>query len=73
MRTIINISLPTELAKEVKLIVKKEKYLGLSDFVRELIISFQADQRMISTVEKSFAEYKAGKGKKLNNIRDLVK
>jgi metal-responsive CopG/Arc/MetJ family transcriptional regulator len=71
MREVINISLPKELNREVEKIVKKERYSTKSEFLRELIRERIAEDDLLARIEKSEAEFRAGKGKVLRSLRDL--
>ncbi|HEY4510150.1 MAG TPA: ribbon-helix-helix protein, CopG family [Candidatus Paceibacterota bacterium] len=71
MRTIVNISLPSELDKSVKRLMKKGKYATKSEFLRELIRERLEEEDLLSQVTKSEAEFRAGKGKLLRSLRDL--
>jgi metal-responsive CopG/Arc/MetJ family transcriptional regulator len=71
MRTIINISLPEELLSSVDKMVKKGKYATKSEFLREIIRERIAEDDLMMRIEKSEAEFRAGKGKILRSLRDL--
>ncbi len=71
MRTIINISLPEELLCSVDKMVKKGKYATKSEFLREIIRERIAEDDLLARIEKSEAEFRAGKGKILRSLRDL--
>ena len=71
MREVINISLPKELFREVERVVKKGKYSTRSEFLRELIRERIAEEDLLARIEKSEAEFRAGKGKILRSLRDL--
>lgn len=70
MRTIMNISLPVELAREVKREVKAGKFASTSEFLRHLIRAWNTEQLM-RDIEKSRAEISVGKGKVLRSLKDL--
>ena len=72
MRSVINISLPETLYKEVARSVKELRYSSKSEFFRHLLREWLAD-RLLETVKKGRAEYRAGKAKKLTNVKDLWK
>ena len=60
MRTIVNISLPSELDKSVKRLMKKGKYATKSEFLRELIRERLEEEDLLSQVTKSETEFRAG-------------
>jgi len=71
MRSIINISLSKELEKELDKAVKKGKYSSKSEFVRYLIREKMEEEDLWRSVQRSEAEFKAGKGKILKSLADL--
>jgi len=71
MREILNISLPKELDREIERIVKRGKYSTKSEFLRELIRERVAEEDLLRRIEKSEAEFRAGKGKVLRSLKDL--
>lgn len=70
MRTILNISVPAELAREVRREVKAGKFASLSEFIRHLVRLWRTEQLM-QEIEQSRHEIAAGKGKLLRSLRDL--
>ncbi|MEK7473138.1 MAG: ribbon-helix-helix domain-containing protein [Patescibacteria group bacterium] len=72
MRTVVNISLPAPLTKEVERGVKQLHFASKSEFFRHLIRDWMA-RRLLSDVQESEREYKAGKAKKLKNPKQLWK
>jgi len=70
MRNIINISLPVEMVKIVKREVKKGKYASVSEFFRALLREHEKN-KLLTEIEESHREFKAGKGKVLHSFRDL--
>jgi putative addiction module CopG family antidote len=70
MRTIINISLPEGLNREIEKVIKKGKYSTKSEFIRELLRSHLEDE-LVRQVEESEREIRAGKGKILKSLHDL--
>lgn len=70
MRTIINISLPENLAKEVKKDVKEGGYASTSELFRDALMVWKRE-RFIVEVEQSRREIAAGKGKILRSLKDL--
>ena len=71
MRTVINISLPKDLALIVERFIKKGRYASKSEFVRELIREKIAEEDLLNRIRKSEAEFRAGKGKLLRSLNDL--
>lgn len=70
MREIINISLPSPMAKTVKTAVKKNGYVSTSEFFRELLRDWQAG-KLLNELNESREEIKNGKGKILKSLKDL--
>ncbi|OGN11396.1 MAG: hypothetical protein A3C71_00930 [Candidatus Yanofskybacteria bacterium RIFCSPHIGHO2_02_FULL_43_15c] len=67
MRSIINISLPKEMARKVSQKVKKGRFASTSEYLRYLI---RIDEVM-ADIENSRREFAAGKGKLLKSLKDL--
>lgn len=70
MREIINISLPSPLAKTVKKAVKEGDYISTSEFFRDLLRDWQ-EGKLLSELNESREEIKAGKGKTLKSLKEL--
>lgn len=70
MRNIVNISVPAEMANDIKREVKRGKFASTSEFMRHLIRLWNTELLM-RTVEKSRAEIATGKGKILRSLKDL--
>lgn len=70
MREIINISLPATMVKTVKNAVKAGDYISTSEFFRDLLRNWQSD-KLLSELNKSRDEIRAGKGKVLKSLKDL--
>jgi putative addiction module CopG family antidote len=70
MRSIINISLPHELKKEVDNAVKSGKYATKSEFFRALIRLWQ-EEKLLQELRESQKEIAQGKGKVLKSFKDL--
>ncbi len=70
MRTIINISLPPEVAKEVKKDVKEGGYASTSELFRDALKVWKRERFLIE-IEQSRKEVGAGKGKVLRSLKDL--
>lgn len=71
MREVINISLPKELDREIEKIIKRGRYSTKSEFLRELIRERIAEESLLARIEKSEAEFRAGKGRILRSFKDL--
>jgi len=70
MREVINISLPSPMAKTVKTAVKSGSYASTSDFFRHLLRDWQ-ENKLLAEINESRAEIVAGKGKVLNSLKSL--
>lgn len=70
MRSVINISLPTNLANVVDDIVDSGNYASKSEFFRTLLRSFM-EEKMLYELRKSQKELKSGKGRLLKSLKDL--
>ena len=70
MRSILNISLPTNLKKEVEVAVKQGGYSTKSEFLRVLIRDWKQRQ-VLMELEDSRKEIKNKKGRVLKSLRDL--
>lgn len=70
MRSIVNISLPEQLALVVNREVKVGKYASKSEFFRSVLREWMK-HRFYQETKESMAELKKGKGKVLNSLKDL--
>jgi len=70
MREIINISLPSPMAKTVKNAVKTGDYASVSELFRHALREWQ-EGKLLSELNKSRAEIASGKGKILKSLKDL--
>jgi len=70
MRNIINISLPASMVEEVQAGVKSGGFASVSEYIRHIIRSYR-DYQLYRDIEKSRAEFRAGKGKVLRSFKDL--
>ncbi|MDD4901213.1 MAG: ribbon-helix-helix domain-containing protein [Patescibacteria group bacterium] len=70
MREVINISLPSPLAKAVKSAVKTGAFSSTSEFFRHLLREWQAG-RLLSELEQSRQEIASGNGKILKSLKAL--
>lgn len=71
MRDIINISLSKELSREIDHMVKKGKYSTRSELIRDIIREKIEEEELWRDIQKSEAEFRAGKGRVLRSLRDL--
>lgn len=70
MREIINISLPSTMAKTVKIAVKTGSYSSTSEFFRYLLREWQ-NGKLLNELNQSRLEIVANKGKVLKSLKDL--
>jgi putative addiction module CopG family antidote len=70
MRSIINISLPQQMADLVNSQVKTGKYTSKSEFIRHLIRSWQQNSD-INQLQTTYSEMKKGKKHLLKSLKDL--
>ncbi len=70
MRSIINISLPPELKKDIDKAVKNGRYATKSEFFRHLMRLWQ-EEELLAEVRRGQKEIAEGKGKKLKSFKDL--
>lgn len=70
MRSIINISLPESLAKEVKIQVKEGKFASTSEFLRHLIRLWNTE-KLYRDVQISKKQFTKGDYKIYKSIRDI--
>lgn len=70
MRTIMNISLPGELAREVRREVKNGKFASTSEFMRHLIRVWNME-KLAQDLRKERKEFRKGNYKVLHSLKDL--
>jgi len=70
MREVINISLPSPMAKTVKNAVKTGDYASTSEFFRHLLREWQ-EGKLLNELNQSRVEIASGKGKILKSLKDL--
>lgn len=70
MREIINISLPSPMAKSVKTAVRRGRYSSTSEFFRVLLREWQAGE-LLNGLNESRAEILSGRGKRLKSLKNL--
>jgi putative addiction module CopG family antidote len=70
MRTIMNISLPTQMATFVRDEVDTGKYGSISEFFRGLVREWQ-ENKLLSELRKSQEDVRNGRGVLLKSLKDL--
>ena len=70
MREVINISLPSPMAKTVKTAVRTGDYASTSEFFRHLLREWQAG-KLLSELNQSRQEIASGNGKILKSLKAL--
>lgn len=71
MRSIVNISLPAEMTKDIEREVRRLKFGSKSEFMRHLIREWVSARQVMSDVAQSEREHRAGKSKKLTSPDEL--
>lgn len=70
MRTILNISLPENLAHYVEKNIESGNYATKSEFIR-VILRFWMENNTLMDIKASRSELNSGKGKILKSLKDL--
>lgn len=70
MRNVINISMPSEMAKEVKREIKKGGFASKSEFFRHLLRLWNT-QKLVKELKMEQEEFKKGNYKILRSLNDL--
>lgn len=70
MRTVLNISLPGDLAKEVRREVKSGSFASTSEFIRHLIRLWNTEKLALQ-LKQDKADFEKGKGKVLRSLASL--
>jgi len=70
MREVINISLPSPMAKTVKTAVKTGDYASTSEFFRHLLRDWQ-EGKLLAELNESRMEIASGNGKVLKSLKAL--
>jgi Arc/MetJ-type ribon-helix-helix transcriptional regulator len=70
MRQIMNISLPADVAKEVRREVKNGEYISVSEFFRAVLRDWR-EEKLLRELRVSQRDAKIGKGKVLRSLKDL--
>lgn len=70
MRSIVNISVPEKVKKEMELAVKQGGFASKSEFIRDLMRLWREEQ-LLKEIRQSQREFARGKGKLLRSLKDL--
>jgi len=70
MRTVLNISLPSNMNADVKKAVKKHNYGTTSEFFRHLFRQWK-EAELLKELDEGRKEIMEGKGKILKSLKDL--
>jgi Arc/MetJ-type ribon-helix-helix transcriptional regulator len=70
MRSIVNISMPPNLKKEVEQIIKEETYASVSEFFRDAIRTWKENQ-IYNEIMQSEKEFTKGNGRVLKSLKEL--
>ena len=70
MRTIINISMPPELVRDMNMEVKKGKFASKSEFFRHLLRMWNT-HKLSEELKKEQKEFRKGKYKVLKSLKSL--
>jgi Arc/MetJ-type ribon-helix-helix transcriptional regulator len=70
MRSIVNISMPPALKKEVEQIIKEENYASVSEFFRDAIRTWKENQ-IYNEIMQSEKEFAKGNGRVLKSLKEL--
>ena len=70
MRSIVNISMPTTLKRDVEKAVKLGGYSTTSEFFRHLLRLWNS-QQLAEELKRDRKKFQSGKGKILRSLRDL--
>jgi len=70
MRTIVNISLPSEMSLVINQMVASGKFASKSEFIRSLLRDWM-ENNLYGELEKSRRELISGEGKLLKSLKDL--
>lgn len=70
MRSILNISLPAAMVKDIKQEVKVKKYSSTSEFFRHLVRQWNTE-RLAEELKQDRLEFERGKGKVLKSLADF--
>ena len=71
MRTVVNISLPSQLSLVVDRVVSSGKFSSKSEFFRLLLRDWIEEHEIVEDLKRSRKELQSGKGKLLKSLKDL--
>lgn len=71
MRTIVNISLPQHLTREVEKRVRRGDFATKSEFFRQILRHWLEEEEIVREITVSRNAIKSGKGKTLRSLKDL--
>ena len=71
MRTVVNISLPDQLATKVDKVIRQGDFASKSEFFRLLLRDWLEENEAVGELEESRRELRAGRGKLLKSLKDL--
>lgn len=71
MRTVVNISLPSQLAQAVDRIVSNGNFASKSEFFRLLLRDWIEENEIVEELKQSRKELQSGKGEILKSLKDL--
>jgi Arc/MetJ-type ribon-helix-helix transcriptional regulator len=70
MRDIINISMPTEMVRDVNMEIKRGKFASKSEFFRHLLRMWNT-QKLAQELKKEREEFRKGNYKVLRSLKNL--
>ena len=70
MRTIVNISLPADMAEEIKREMKKGGFATVSEYIR-FAIRYVREDKLMKEVRTSKRQFSEGKSRTLSSLKDL--
>ena len=70
MRDVINISMPTEMVRDVNMEIKKGKFASKSEFFRHLLRMWNT-QKLAQELKREKKEFRKGNYKVLSSLKNL--
>ena len=70
MRTVLNISMPNKMAKQIEEEVKNGNFSSKSEFMRAIFRAWE-EEKLYQELRRSKREIREGKGVLLKSLRDL--
>ena len=71
MRTVVNISLPEHLTREVEKRVRRGDFATKSEFFRQVLRHWLEEEKIAQDIASSRKDIEGGKGKTLRSLKDL--